>query len=274
MTDEPTPDQELRTSDCTVCRHERAADIDQALLGGTSIRDVAGTFGVARSSVGRHRLNHLSAGAITDEPAEPGDGERRPLQLVEVHGRLAELADRLEKVIELATRTRKAPAAVTAIRELRQTLEAIARIQADPELQRAASLQHLQEGVEHLGKEALVDMLWFVLTAFGPEFDVRVRGGEHQDQEQRRIVGRLVSACLRAFGDTKDLANKRKRFADVDTSDAREFVERQALEQARRMEAEVRRRVAAELRRREAQARPAIEARPVRELEGGATWSA
>ena len=40
------------------------------------------------------------------------------------------------------------------------------------------------------------------------------------------------------------------------------------------MEAEVQRRVEAELRRRENQARPAIEAREVRAIEGGPAWTA
>lgn len=44
---------------CTVCRHKERDRIDRLLVMGTSERAVAGEFGLMRSSVHRHRLNHL-----------------------------------------------------------------------------------------------------------------------------------------------------------------------------------------------------------------------
>jgi len=40
---------------CTVCSHLKRAEIDEALLGRTSIRDVARQFEVGRNAVDRHR---------------------------------------------------------------------------------------------------------------------------------------------------------------------------------------------------------------------------
>jgi hypothetical protein len=255
----------LPTTECTICTHPEAAAIDEQLLIGTSLRAIAGTFGVARSSVQRHRANHLSVQAITDEPV---DAERKPLRLVDVHGQLATLADRLEKVVELATRTRKAPAAVAAMRELRSTLEAIMRIQADPGLQKAASLEELQGYVMRTGTASLVRMFEFILEQFGFDFRSSLAG---RLPEREQILARLMADCLRSLAangvDTG--------FAEVDTVKARAYVEGQALERAARVEAEVQRRVEAELRRREAQARPAIEAHVRRAIEGGApVWGA
>lgn len=272
MTEHPTEQpagpatEPLPTSDCTVCSHPEAAQIDAGLLGGTTVRATAETYGLSRSSVGRHRLHHLTAEAITDDD---GQADARPLHVVEVHGRLAALADRLERVVEQAARTRKATAAVAATRELRQTLVAIAELQATPELQRAASLEGFKSYIEEDSGEVLVRMFDTILQAFG--FDSQKThgiNGAHAPERERILAGLMV-ACLESV--SRDGVGT--RFADVDTGPAREFVERQARERADRIEAEVQRRVEAELRRREAQARPALEAREVLAIEGGGpTW--
>lgn len=44
---------------CTICNHPQRAAIDQALVSGGSLRDIAGRFGVAKSSLERHRMDHL-----------------------------------------------------------------------------------------------------------------------------------------------------------------------------------------------------------------------
>jgi hypothetical protein len=40
---------------CTVCSHPNLPKIDEALLSGTAIRDIAGQYGLAKSAVDRHR---------------------------------------------------------------------------------------------------------------------------------------------------------------------------------------------------------------------------
>ncbi|HEV7265640.1 MAG TPA: hypothetical protein VGN83_12050 [Falsiroseomonas sp.] len=44
---------------CSVCARPEAHQINLALLGGASIRDVAGRFGLSRTSTGNHALHHL-----------------------------------------------------------------------------------------------------------------------------------------------------------------------------------------------------------------------
>jgi len=44
---------------CTICRHEQREPIDRALVAGTSLRDIAGQFFVAKSALARHRVSHL-----------------------------------------------------------------------------------------------------------------------------------------------------------------------------------------------------------------------
>ncbi|MFA5112205.1 MAG: hypothetical protein WC443_12410 [Desulfobaccales bacterium] len=43
---------------CTVCSHDSLADIDQALMQGYPLRDLAGQYGLSSSALSRH-LKHL-----------------------------------------------------------------------------------------------------------------------------------------------------------------------------------------------------------------------
>ncbi len=40
---------------CSICRHAKRADIDLAIVRGTSLRDIAAQFGVSHNAVGRHK---------------------------------------------------------------------------------------------------------------------------------------------------------------------------------------------------------------------------
>lgn len=40
---------------CTICKHEKRAEIESALVTGKSLRDIAGQFSVSKSAVNRHR---------------------------------------------------------------------------------------------------------------------------------------------------------------------------------------------------------------------------
>jgi len=44
---------------CSICAHGDRAEIEQALVNGTALRDVAGRFNVSKSALGRHKSGHL-----------------------------------------------------------------------------------------------------------------------------------------------------------------------------------------------------------------------
>jgi hypothetical protein len=48
---------------CTICAHDQRRDVDHDLLGGASVRDVEGRYGVSKSAVDRHRRTCLRARA-------------------------------------------------------------------------------------------------------------------------------------------------------------------------------------------------------------------
>ena len=55
---------------CTVCRHTERASIDAALVDGVALRDIAGRFGLTKSSVERHKAEHLSEALAKAREAE------------------------------------------------------------------------------------------------------------------------------------------------------------------------------------------------------------
>jgi hypothetical protein len=46
---------------CSICRHAARHEIDQALIDGAPLRDIAGRHGLAKSAVARHKADHLAA---------------------------------------------------------------------------------------------------------------------------------------------------------------------------------------------------------------------
>lgn len=54
---------------CTCCTHPNREMIDRALVAGTSLRDIAGQFGVSKSAVERHKADHLPAMLVKSEEA-------------------------------------------------------------------------------------------------------------------------------------------------------------------------------------------------------------
>ena len=85
---------------CTVCSHLKRAEIDEALLGRTSIRDVARQFEVGRNAVDRHRshVGTLLAEAWPAPRQTRGGPRRRPARPGEgTHARSATGAGRCEE---------------------------------------------------------------------------------------------------------------------------------------------------------------------------------
>jgi len=73
---------------CTVCTHPQRQVIDEALIAGAGLRDIAGRFGLSKSALERHKANHLPASlAQAKEAAEVAQaddllGELRKLQRI------------------------------------------------------------------------------------------------------------------------------------------------------------------------------------------------
>ena len=46
---------------CSICKSEAKEAVDQALVAGTSLRDIAGQYGLSKSALDRHHKNDIPA---------------------------------------------------------------------------------------------------------------------------------------------------------------------------------------------------------------------
>ncbi len=116
---------------CTICRHSQRERIEQALLAGRGLRDVAARFGTSKTSLARHKEKHLKAELVAAHRA--AEAERPGRLLDDVRGsenraeRLYEAAEqilgRALKARDLRTALQAIRAAVDVIGEARQHLE-------------------------------------------------------------------------------------------------------------------------------------------------------
>lgn len=125
---------------CAVCGSDRQADIEAALAGGESKVQLAKLFGISRRSLTRHQTAHLN-------PALAQVAQRRTAKGAEKFvDRLETVVGRTQAILEAAMRgdtTMPCPAcrtevtmphspnaaqALTAIRELRATLELLGKV--------------------------------------------------------------------------------------------------------------------------------------------------
>ena len=57
---------------CTVCRHPRRKEVNQRLIGGSPIREIAAEFVLSRAAVDRHKREHLPSSMVEARKAEDG----------------------------------------------------------------------------------------------------------------------------------------------------------------------------------------------------------
>src|SRR5215472_12033942 len=106
---------------CKVCRHPQLEEIDEALVVGTSIRDIAGQFQLKRSSLQRHQKHLVDTLRKAHEAEEIGRAD----SLIDQLKRLQEDARRIASKAE---KSRKYHAALAGVRELTRLLQVAMRI--------------------------------------------------------------------------------------------------------------------------------------------------
>jgi hypothetical protein len=112
---------------CSICRNQVRDEINSALLGSGSLRDIAGRFGVAKSSLDRHRRKCLGPRIATALARyEEVDGKRLVADLLGLRERLAAGVLRTSASEDYGN-LRSLSA------ELRQTVELIGRFTGDLE---------------------------------------------------------------------------------------------------------------------------------------------
>lgn len=125
---------------CSVCSHPDLAAIDKALVEGASKRAVAGRYGLAATSVERHKENHLPAKLVrAKEVRDLTDADALMHRVLRYEQMARRIFDRAEEGGDLGV-------ALRAITTARNTLALLVRMRETWELEQR--LEALEEEIE------------------------------------------------------------------------------------------------------------------------------
>jgi hypothetical protein len=112
----------IETIKCAVCKHPDRDQIDERLVSGASVREIAAEYDFSHMAVQRHRQNHLPKTLIKAHELQEEDRADKLIQQVNA------LYDKALSLLEQAERDKKYAPAVAAIREARASLELVGRL--------------------------------------------------------------------------------------------------------------------------------------------------
>ena len=110
---------------CTVCAHSDRPGIDEALVSGTSLRNIAEQFGLAVSSLHRHKHGHVPVALAKARDAQKvADAEG-------LLGQIQKLTAEARKIKSMAEDKGDLRTALSAIRELVRMVELLAKLRGE-----------------------------------------------------------------------------------------------------------------------------------------------
>ena len=110
---------------CSICNHPQSAEIDAAVIAGSSYRDISGQFGVASSALGRHVKNHLVATLAAARDAQRvANGDDLLDQVADLQRQAQEIKDKALETEDLKT-------ALVGIRELVRIVTLLAKLRGE-----------------------------------------------------------------------------------------------------------------------------------------------
>lgn len=109
---------------CSICEHDQRDEIDAALADGEEIRKIAVHWKVSASALRNHRVKHMSQ-TLVELTAPAGEEQHARVSSLD---RLEYLYDRTNQLLAQAELNGATGPAIQAVRELRSTVESIARI--------------------------------------------------------------------------------------------------------------------------------------------------
>ena len=109
---------------CTICNHIEVESINEAIINGEPLRNIAEHFDVATTSLHRHK-EHLPAGMVQAKQAEEvTQADNLLAQVQDLQQRAVSLLDKAESAGDLKT-------ALQGVREARGCLELLAKLQGE-----------------------------------------------------------------------------------------------------------------------------------------------
>lgn len=110
---------------CTICAHSQRHEIDEVLLAGRGLRDIADRFSVSKSALFRHKNAHIPATlAKAQDAAEAARAE-------DLLGQLAYLQAEAHRIGAKAEASGDLRTALSGIRELVRIIELMAKLRGE-----------------------------------------------------------------------------------------------------------------------------------------------
>ena len=107
---------------CTVCAHVNRDKIDEVLLAGQSLRDIAGQFLLSKSALERHKVDHLPATLVKAQ--EVAEIVRADNLLDKAQG----LYSKAQSILSAAEEAGDLRTALIGVREARGNLELLSKL--------------------------------------------------------------------------------------------------------------------------------------------------
>ncbi|MFC2094973.1 hypothetical protein ACFLSW_00840 [Candidatus Bipolaricaulota bacterium] len=110
---------------CTVCVHPDRDSIDDAILTGTSLRDIARQWCVSKDAIKRHADNHIAKDLAAAHKAQEST------RVDSLMDRVEKLLDESQELLEHGKHKKNAGAWAAGIREARMCLELLAKVRGE-----------------------------------------------------------------------------------------------------------------------------------------------
>ena len=172
---------------CTICVHDKHEEINQALVKGTTLRTIADHWSVTKTSLIRHKADHLPAALVkANGAAEAAHGDGLLAKLESIEGEARALLKDAKEAKDLR-------AALMAVRELTRLVDLLAWIRGE-----------LQDSPTVINVQVLAPVILGALEAF-PEARAAVacrlseldsQGGNSTLGVATRVAGRLGGGVL------------------------------------------------------------------------------
>ncbi len=194
---------------CTICNHAERSKLDECLVSGQSLRNIAKQFGVGHSALHRHRDHIPKALTAAKQASEVADATT-------LLDRVERLVSRCETICEKAMAEGEWTPAVSATRELRGCLELIGKLSGElkqPGVNIGIQANFAELSVKDFSDQQLRDVLDMLMERVGIFAD---DDGEEEMPIELTNVERLIRAGFARESDAvqKALADKEKAIAD------------------------------------------------------------
>jgi len=137
---------------CSICKHPKRNEIEQAIRDGKALRDIAGQHGTNKNAIDRHKKHMVSLVAEAVPAIIPQEVVAKSLDIIDD---LRTLKGKLETALETAIDSGNIIALTSVSRELRGVMDTLIKIAIVQKETEAAKHNEISEGLNALIAEVI-----------------------------------------------------------------------------------------------------------------------